>query len=250
MEKYKLNTIYNNIIDEQLGTIKRDNVVYKANKFWDEWGVVILDVASVGALFIPVVGWGISAGLQMGSSYLSYSKGDKYTAGLNAIFALIPGGKLVSKIPALKNIKHANLKKIIEKSNKGGKLSKEEAILVKEIGKNANWLKNTAKIGAKKVEEIKKFSKLKIPHFLYQYLKWTKKNKIKTNILKMGITVGGVWYSFDLIAKRYNIIDSTEKDREEMADLNFDNLNDVKLEEFDDLLGDIFDEVLNSDNNE
>jgi len=64
----------------------------------------LLDIAAIGVAFIPVVGPFLSIGLELGNAALYVSEGDNYSGGLALAFALIPGGQLIRRIPAVKKL--------------------------------------------------------------------------------------------------------------------------------------------------
>jgi len=66
---------------------------------------LILTLTSIATAFIPFVGPFISAGIELADAAYYYNQGDKKTAGMVAMFSLIPfAGKIVSKIPGVKQL--------------------------------------------------------------------------------------------------------------------------------------------------
>jgi hypothetical protein len=67
--------------------------------FWKENGHTILSTVQFALLFVPVVGWFAAAGIGLANAGMYYKEGDTKQAGVEAIFALLPGvGKIGSTI--------------------------------------------------------------------------------------------------------------------------------------------------------
>jgi hypothetical protein len=98
----------------------------------------VLMIASLASAFIPLVGPFISAGIQLADAGMYYQDGNTEMAGMSAMFALIPGaGKLLSKLPILKNI-NPNL---LTKWKSGKPISKAEAEALDVLGKNISTVR-------------------------------------------------------------------------------------------------------------
>lgn len=168
----------------------------------------ILQVAAIGALFIPVVGPAISLGLDLADASLYYSEGDNYMAGFSLAFAMIPGAMLIAKIPAVKKIGKKGLIKILKLASnpKSVKtLSKVEQEAIQQISKNSKWISLTAaKEVSKKLAKLV-ITKIKLPEFVRMMIKFNIKNPIKSSILSAGLQIGGITYGWDRLAKIYGI---------------------------------------------
>jgi hypothetical protein len=116
------------------------------NKSVDETGHLVLAGASV---VFAVVGGGwvgalISGGIQLFDSAKYYQEGDSYMAGLTALFALIPGSSLVSKIPGLKKMSTPAIKQLSYKLSNFVKTGKKpvldavETEVMEQLGKNSD----------------------------------------------------------------------------------------------------------------
>jgi len=82
----------------------------------------IATIAQIGTAFIPFVGPLISAGIGLADAGLYYKEGDKNAAGLTAAFSMIPFvGKLVSKIPGVKELGVKGMAALSTKIAKGSK---------------------------------------------------------------------------------------------------------------------------------
>lgn len=115
-------------------------------------------VLGIGSAFIPVVGPFISAGIGLADAALYYKEGDTKTAGMVAMFSLIPGLSLANKIPGVKQLGAKGMSSLASKISKGGSnLTKLEAEIVEGISQNSTaiqqelntYLQNLAVQGAK-----------------------------------------------------------------------------------------------------
>ena len=164
----------------------------------------LLDIAALGAAFIPLVGPYISLGLELGNAALYASEGDKYSAGLALAFTLIPGGK----IPAVRKLGRNGLEALLKKA-KNPKLvktlSKIEAEALEQINKNSKWVRLTAaqQLSKKMVYSI--VSKIKLPQLVKLVYSLSKKYPKTYNITSIGLEIGGIWYSYDKLAEIYGI---------------------------------------------
>jgi hypothetical protein len=103
----------------------------------------ILMVAAIGSSFIPVIGPLVAGGIGMADAALYYKEGDTKTAGMVAMFSLLPGlGSVVAKIPFIKQLGAKGMTALAAKLSKGGKnLSKLETQAVKGISDNLPLIK-------------------------------------------------------------------------------------------------------------
>lgn len=117
-------------------------------------------VLGIGSAFIPVVGPFISAGIGLADATLYYKEGDTKTAGMVAMFSLLPGvGGIISKtIPGIKTLGAKGMSSLASKISKGGgNLTKLEAEIVEGISQNSTlvqqelntYIQNLAAQGAK-----------------------------------------------------------------------------------------------------
>jgi len=95
-------------------------------------------VLGIAALAIPYVGPFISAGIGMYDASLYYKEGDKKTAGMIAMFSLLPGvGAIANKIPGVKQLGTKAMAEIGKKLSLGAKITNPaEVAVVKQITKN------------------------------------------------------------------------------------------------------------------
>lgn len=116
-----------------------------ASKYLHEIDVhTVLMILGIVGIFIPVVGWFAAAGIGLGNAAIYYKEGDTKQAGIEAIFALLPGvGKIVQKIPAIGKLGAkgmANLGKRLATS-KSPKLNKLELQVIKDMSKYKDLIK-------------------------------------------------------------------------------------------------------------
>jgi hypothetical protein len=94
-------------------------------------------ILAIGTAFIPVVGPFISAGISLYDAAQYYNEGDTKTAGLVAMFSLIPGaGAVVAKIPGVKQLGAAGMKTLATKLASNAKLTKLESEVAQGLAAN------------------------------------------------------------------------------------------------------------------
>ena len=167
---------------------------------------LLMDIAAVGAFFIPVVGPYISLGLELANAGMYYAEGDEYMTGLSLAFAMIPFSDLVLKIPAVKKLGRDGLASLIKKSRAGSNLTKTEFEVVEQIGKKVDEVKRLASTAAKTLEKLKTLlNRAKFSDIVYMMYKLSKKYPKLFSISKVAIPIGGVMYGWDKIAEIYGI---------------------------------------------
>jgi hypothetical protein len=168
----------------------------------------LIDIAAIGTAFIPVVGPFISLGLELGNAALYASEGDNYTAGLATAFALIPGGQLIRRIPAIKKLGRNGMAKLLKKVRNpklAKTLSEIEKEVLESINKNSKWAKLTAAQQLSKKMAYYTISKIKLPQLVKLVYSLSKKYPNTYNITSIGLQIGGIWYSYDKLAEIYGI---------------------------------------------
>jgi hypothetical protein len=170
---------------------------------------LLMDVAAIGAFFIPVVGPFLSLGLELANAGLYYAEGDTYGAGFSLAFSLIPMGELIGKIPAVKKLGRDGLASLIKKARTGGKLTKTEAEAVEQISKNKSWLLLKSAKEATKLFVKGKLKKASLKDIVYVMYKYSKKHPTKFSLAKNGLAIGGIWYTYEKLAKIYGIGEET-----------------------------------------
>jgi hypothetical protein len=101
-----------------------------------------MTILQIGTAFIPVVGPFISAGIGLADAAMYYNEGDKKTAGLVGVFSMLPFvGKIVSKIPGVKQLGTKGMALLASKLSKGGSnLTKAEVGIVNAIKMEKNLI--------------------------------------------------------------------------------------------------------------
>lgn len=192
--------------DGTLDTQKFQTDMSSIYEFVDEYKHGLIDIAAIGSLFIPVVGPAISLGLELSNSALYLSEDDPYMAGFSLAFALIPGGEMIAKIPAVKKLGRDGLAKLLKKARiQDAKFTKTELESLEQINKNKKWLKLTAAKEASKLLVQSTFKKLSLPQIVRGMYNLSLKHPTKFNLTKMGLIIGGVWYSYAKLAEIYGI---------------------------------------------
>jgi hypothetical protein len=109
----------------------------------------LLTIAQIGTAFIPYVGPLISSGIGLYDAKTYYDEGDKKTAGLVALFSIIPGiGGLAGKL-GLGKWGAKSLGQIGKKISLGKKLTPVEISVANKVVQNNKLIQS----------EVKKFSK-------------------------------------------------------------------------------------------
>lgn len=127
---------------------------------------VVLAILGIGAAFIPFAGPFLSLGIGLLDAGLYYKQGDKTSAGISAVFSLLP---LVGKIPGVKETSSAVWKAIASKMASGAVLSKAESELVKQVASNAGSIQTLVSSTSKKLSPlVKQITELK-PEYIKRY---------------------------------------------------------------------------------
>jgi hypothetical protein len=226
MMKYDMSkTLNENIVEQETGFTRYLDKVYsdprsaaKYNKdmtnFLQENRHGVLQVAALGAFFIPLVGPFLSLGLELADASLYYNEGDKYMGGLTLAFASIPSSQLILRIPAVKKITKQSLVKILKFMELGPKskivLSQTEKETAEQIAKNSKWIKYTSALNLVKTSFSVLLKKLSLRNFIKFMMKWKSNNKIKYAIGHGLIQIGGIMYTYDKLAEMLGIGPSGE----------------------------------------
>jgi len=148
----------------------------------------LVTIGAIGTAFIPVVGPFLSAALGASDAALYYNEGDKKSAGITAVFSMLPFlGPIVSKIPGLKQLGSKGMVALASKLSKSEKLTEVEVQLVKQIADNSKVIQtelqgasNTLKPISQTIEEFK-------PKFI-ERLGQTKYEELLQNLISKKIT--------------------------------------------------------------
>lgn len=101
-------------------------------------------VLSVGAMFVPVIGPFLAAGIGLADAALYAKEGDTKTAGLVAAFSLLPAvGSVISKIPGIKQLGAKGMASLASRLSKGVQItSPVEVAVVNGINLNKNLVQS------------------------------------------------------------------------------------------------------------
>lgn len=165
--KYLISERQYNLITEQpmgLGPVggydyQKPNAIMKSAELAVKDAHFFLPLLSVATAFIPLIGPFISAGIGLGDASLYYNEGDTKTAGMMAMFSLLPGmGAIVGKIPGIKQLGAKGMAALAPKIVQGSRnLTKLEVEVVEGISQNSTlvqqelnaYIQNLAAQGAK-----------------------------------------------------------------------------------------------------
>lgn len=149
----------------------------------------------------------VGLGFDILDAILYVSEGNPYMAGLNFLFAIVPLEKI---FPGIKSGVKTFTKTIINKLNKGIPLDEIEEKVLKYVTS-----KKTILIAYKRLFKMKINQWLKtydVTYFIRILLWLVKKGVLASSFLiKYGLLIGGVFYSWSKLAEIFNIKESSEK---------------------------------------
>jgi hypothetical protein len=145
-----------------------------------------MTVLQIGTAFIPVVGPFISAGIGLADAAMYYNDGDTKTAGMVAMFSLMPGvGGIVSKIPGVKQLGVKGMSALASKMSKGAKITDPvELAVVNGISKNPDLVKSSLNTQVKSLaqqstaKQLSSNVKKPLLNLAKSGLNWTAKNVV------------------------------------------------------------------------
>jgi hypothetical protein len=102
-------------------------------------------VFGIASAFIPVIGPFISAGIGLADAALYYKEGDTKTAGMIAMFSLLPGvGAIANRIPVIRQLGVKGMSALASKLSKGQKITDPiELQVINGIVKNVDLIKSS-----------------------------------------------------------------------------------------------------------
>jgi hypothetical protein len=102
-------------------------------------------VFGIASAFIPVIGPFISAGIGLADAALYYKEGDPKTAGMIAMFSLLPGvGAIANRIPVIRQLGVKGMSALASKLSKGQKITDPiELQVINGIIKNIDLVKSS-----------------------------------------------------------------------------------------------------------
>lgn len=178
-----------------------DNYADPISNFLSENKHEILMAASIGALFIPVIGPALSLGIDLVDAGIYLAEGDKYSAGLSAVFALIPLGVIGKKIGM--KILPENVKSLLSKVGKKTTipLTAYDKKIMEGLNKNKGLFTRYTKIYGRKAlidKLLETKGSLKLITLMFRKL-----GKVSYNLSKLGLQIGGIYYGYDQL---YNLM--------------------------------------------
>lgn len=171
----------------------------------------VLTWTSFAANFFGLPGFILSLGLDFINAKMYWDEGEKAEAGLQLAFSVIPGGELAARIPVVKKYGKKFFQNILLKSTKGKVISKTEREAWDELMKNQKWIKGeaTKKIYRESLKQIfRNYRLVDIVKFVWLF---SKKYPTTYTILKFGLTFGGVYYSWEKLAKIFGLENKSER---------------------------------------
>lgn len=163
----------------------------------------VLPVLSVVFAWLPPA----SIALELADAGLYYAEGDKYSAGLGLCFAFIPAGQFfmlgrlfnkAERLVIMKKFQRECAGEIVEYSLK-------ETKLLRTLGEATTRRLLNGQLAIKAI--IGSMERTMSINMLFRMIWWlVKKGFLVANFLtQMGITIGGVFYTWDYIASLYGI---------------------------------------------
>lgn len=192
----------------------------------------LMDIASLALSFAGTPGLIASTGIDLLNAGLYGVEGNKYEQGLRLAFLLIPFHQLVNTIRPVRKLGEKGLKKLLSKASKNAILNSEEKEVLEALEKNSKWIKSEV---SKRVyrqivkNAVKNFT---IPNFVKFLWVFSKKHPLLSGLMKMTITIGGITYTWNEVAKIFGISEEKSKNIEKMRKMVEDfNENPVKYTE-------------------
>lgn len=179
----------------------------------------VLGVLELGTLFIPVVGPFVSAGFGLGNAALYYKEGDTKSAGLFALFSVLP---FVGDIPIVKQLGKRGMDLLGQKLMKQGTkitLTPLEANVLKELNKNKSLIESEVdkKVKQMAINSLQKTKGLSVN---------TKKNL--NAIAKFGLQSAAYLGTGVAYSKTYDYFD--KKNKQELFLKNLEKIRPMKDE--------------------
>jgi peptidoglycan hydrolase-like protein with peptidoglycan-binding domain len=168
----------------------------------------IMDILSIGTLFIPLIGPALSLGIDLANAKMYWDEGNKETAGLVAALSLIPGSELPFVKNWIKKYGQKSLVKALSKAKSGKPLSVTEKKVIVDLSKNG---KNISKLGKRYFlkESIKKLPLSKKIGLIYTLGKTYR----SLNILDKVVKIGGIVYTYYQIAEAFGWVDGEVEEK-------------------------------------
>lgn len=143
---------YNLLIEQPIGLgpvggydYQKPKAIMKMGELAVKDAHFFLPLLSFASAFIPFVGPFLAAGIGLGDASLYYKEGDTKTAGLVAMFSLMPGTlAIINRIPAIKQLGVKGMSALAKKIAKGEKITDSvELAVIDGIKKGADFVKSS-----------------------------------------------------------------------------------------------------------
>lgn len=137
------------IIKEQYWTKSQMDAMSKVDPH------TLMTVIGIASAFIPVAGPFISAGIGLIDSAIYYNEGDKKSAGLVGALSMLPFvGKVVSKIPGVKELGSKGMALLASKLSSGTKLTNLETQVVNAISSSKDLITQELNVASTKLKPV------------------------------------------------------------------------------------------------
>ena len=143
---------YNLLIEQPIGLgpvggydYQKPKAIMKMGELAVKDAHFFLPLLSVASAFVPFVGPFLAAGIGLGDAALYYKEGDTKTAGLVAMFSLMPGVlAIINRIPAIKQLGVKGMSALAGKIAKGEKITDSvELAVIDGIKKGTDFVKSS-----------------------------------------------------------------------------------------------------------
>jgi hypothetical protein len=131
----------------------------------------LLGILGIATAFIPVVGPFITAGIGLLDAAIYYKEGDKTSAGLVGVLSMLPfAGKVISKIPGVKQLGTKGMAILAQKLGSGGKnLTPLESQVAKAINANGKLITEELKQVSTKLTPLTNTIKQFKPQYIERF---------------------------------------------------------------------------------
>ena len=167
----------------------------------------ILDIIALGVSLMGPIGLAVSIGIDLANAALYVKEGNKYEAGLRAVFSLIPMGMLATRIPGVKKYGIKIINNILLKANKGGVITKAEREVLEQLGHESKWIKSTASSQLFKQSLKSAFTQMRLPNIIRYLWFFKKRYPNLSSIFEQTLLLGGIFYSYPKLAAYFGLSD-------------------------------------------
>jgi hypothetical protein len=201
-----------------------------------------LPLLSLASMVVPVIGPFLSLGFDLIDVSLYASEGDYYMAGLFLALSLIPGDDILKIVSKRYNVGRSSIKSLLKKLiNKVTKFTEEEIKIMKGLTKEGD---EVAKLLRKNLQTWlgkRIFKSFTLKRFVTYVWLWLQNNPAKNTLLRLGLKMGGITYTYGQLAEIYGLkkIENKPKPKVDIKKLETDfqsNKDTIIPEAVEDLL--------------